>query len=337
MGCLKLNTHTHLKVVHTSNTERSGEDKSCTGLYKYRFNGQEYQDELGLNITAMDWRQYDGAIGRFNCIDPVTHFSQSTYNAFDSNPVSIADPSGADGVTPEPINTWHYAGGNQMNTGAGHLSAGDHMFGGSGDDFWNGQTAFTGGDLAWGNYYDDIRRSTISVGNIQYLGSSEDCCGDTVALRYGGGIIAGLLVDDATVIGVIDDVLIPAVVLGTAVAYLWDNKALAAKQAVEIARIIEKAMMPSGFTYQLVVNNSGKYLDVRGNSIFLNAGSVWKYGETTGSRYSDLKLQTMIPGGVRMVPLFYGNQTEIKVQEKIMIYSYAMMNGSLPPGNKIFR
>lgn len=78
----------------------------------------------------------------------------------------FSDPSGADGLPPEPINTWHYAGGNQMNTGAGNLSAGDHMFGQSGDDFWNGQTNWTGGDLAWEKYSNDIRKSTVSVENL---------------------------------------------------------------------------------------------------------------------------------------------------------------------------
>jgi len=37
------------------------------------------------------------AIVRWTGIDPVTHHSQSTYNAFNGNPVSIADPSGGDG------------------------------------------------------------------------------------------------------------------------------------------------------------------------------------------------------------------------------------------------
>ncbi len=122
------------------------------GGNNYRFNGQEWQNELGLNITAMDYRQYDNALGRFNCVDPVTHFSQTPYQFGNGNPMYWADPSGLDGISPEPINTWHHAGGNQMNTGAGNLSNGDHMFGASGDAFWGGQAAFTGGDLAWKNY-----------------------------------------------------------------------------------------------------------------------------------------------------------------------------------------
>jgi RHS repeat-associated protein len=76
----------------------TGTGLSADLINKYKFNGMEYQDELGLNLYDMDMRDYDPAIGRWLGIDPVTHFSQSTYNAFDSNPVSIADPSGADGV-----------------------------------------------------------------------------------------------------------------------------------------------------------------------------------------------------------------------------------------------
>jgi hypothetical protein len=49
----------------------------------------------------MDMRDYDPAIGRWTGIDPVTHFPQSPYNAFDGNPVTFADPSGADGVVPD--------------------------------------------------------------------------------------------------------------------------------------------------------------------------------------------------------------------------------------------
>jgi len=64
--------------------------------YRYKYNGQEFQDELGLNMYDMNFRDYDPAIGRWTGIDPVIHHSLSTYNAFDGNPVFWADPSGAD-------------------------------------------------------------------------------------------------------------------------------------------------------------------------------------------------------------------------------------------------
>lgn len=38
-----------------------------------------------------------------------------------------------------------------------------------------------------------------------------------------------------------------------------------------------------------------------------------------------------------MFPIFFGNQVEILIQEKIMIYGYVFDHGVLPPGNKIFR
>ncbi len=61
---------------------------------KFKYNGIELEENTGL--YEMDVRMYDPTIGRFNGIDPVTHFSQGTSVAFDNNPVFWADPSGAD-------------------------------------------------------------------------------------------------------------------------------------------------------------------------------------------------------------------------------------------------
>lgn len=63
--------------------------------YKYKYNGKEFQDELGLNMYDMDMRMYDPAIARWVVLDPVIHHSLSPYNAFDNNPVFWADPGGA--------------------------------------------------------------------------------------------------------------------------------------------------------------------------------------------------------------------------------------------------
>ncbi len=63
---------------------------------KFGYNGVEYEESLGLDLYEMDVRSYDPALGRFNGIDPVTHFSQGTSVAFDNNPIYFADPSGAD-------------------------------------------------------------------------------------------------------------------------------------------------------------------------------------------------------------------------------------------------
>ncbi|WP_256525698.1 MULTISPECIES: RHS repeat domain-containing protein [unclassified Aquimarina] len=64
--------------------------------HNYGFNGMELTESLDLNLYEMDLRKYDPAIARWTGIDPITHYSMSTYNAFDNNPVFWADPSGAD-------------------------------------------------------------------------------------------------------------------------------------------------------------------------------------------------------------------------------------------------
>ncbi len=88
--------------------------------HPYKYNGVELNESLGLNLYEMDFRQYDPAIARFTSIDPVTHWSMSTYTGFDNNPVYWADPSGADGI----IN-W----GNQNEAGAIELAELDHKYG----------------------------------------------------------------------------------------------------------------------------------------------------------------------------------------------------------------
>ncbi|PRX57196.1 DUF6443 domain-containing protein [Flagellimonas meridianipacifica] len=63
---------------------------------KWKYNSVEFEESFGLNLYEMDLRQYDPTIGRFIAIDPVVHYGQSTYTAFDNNPAFWADPSGAD-------------------------------------------------------------------------------------------------------------------------------------------------------------------------------------------------------------------------------------------------
>jgi RHS repeat-associated protein len=96
MGCLKLNTHTHLKVVRTSETTRSGEGKYRAGRYKYKFQGQERQDELGLNVYDYGARNYDAALGRWNVMDGKgeLYFSSSPYVYASNTPVQAIDPDG---------------------------------------------------------------------------------------------------------------------------------------------------------------------------------------------------------------------------------------------------
>jgi RHS repeat-associated protein len=100
-GLKHTNYNANLNAYKKDNNDQvqlTGTGLSADLINKYKFNGMEYQDELGLNLYDMDMRDYDPAIGRWTGIDPVTHFDQSPYMGMNGNPVFWADPSGADGV-----------------------------------------------------------------------------------------------------------------------------------------------------------------------------------------------------------------------------------------------
>jgi RHS repeat-associated protein len=68
--------------------------------YKYKYQGQERQDELGLNWDSFKWRNYDYAIGRFMSIDPLSpDFPQWSPYVFSGNLVTISKE--LEGMEPE--------------------------------------------------------------------------------------------------------------------------------------------------------------------------------------------------------------------------------------------
>jgi RHS repeat-associated protein len=58
--------------------------------YQYKYQGQERQDELGLNWDSFKWRNYDYAIGRFMSIDPLADkYSYNSPYAFQENKLGM--------------------------------------------------------------------------------------------------------------------------------------------------------------------------------------------------------------------------------------------------------
>jgi RHS repeat-associated protein len=115
-------------ITRTEQNTLSREDKSCAGLYNYKFQNKEWQDELSLNLYDFEARNYDPAIVRTLTQDPHAekYYNWSPYSFIYNNPLLFVDPDGKDPIYGK--NFWgrvKLIGDDGQNNGASYLVRGD--------------------------------------------------------------------------------------------------------------------------------------------------------------------------------------------------------------------
>lgn len=71
-----------------------GRTYNLADKYRYGFNGQEKEPELGTSFTTAEFWMYDGRLGRRWNQDPVPLVYESNYSTFGNNPIIYIDPDG---------------------------------------------------------------------------------------------------------------------------------------------------------------------------------------------------------------------------------------------------
>jgi RHS repeat-associated protein len=269
---------------------------------QYGYTGRE-PDATGL--TYYRARYYHAGLGRFLSRDPAGMAdSVSPYAYVANNPVNLVDPFGlqAQLVTPSSQSSYPQTV----------------------------QVAFCLPCMQAATTMTDVIAGAIggSVGNQSLQGG-----------RGAGSNVDPLGPQRDSSRGLSSPTPIGEVVVGATIVGLGYN--LIDKMSTEIQGITErKDLGPQGEVYSLRATRSGEYPNVRGGTTHLEAGEVYRYGETTtqpdqpDARWPQKALEAT---GLEYQTEYRGSQTMAKVVEKLRIYGHVLENGSLPPGNKIFR
>lgn len=92
-----------LEIIEENNyypfgLKHKGYNDYAANANKYKYNGKELQDELGLNMYDYGFRNYDPSLGRWMNIDPLAEkfISESPYAYVNNDPMGYADFDGKD-------------------------------------------------------------------------------------------------------------------------------------------------------------------------------------------------------------------------------------------------
>src|SRR5690606_22705236 len=94
-------THSHSAIVQADDyypfgMTFNGYRREDSMANKWKFQGQEHIEDLGLNWVSFKWRNHQPDIGRFFNVDPMAEKREwlSPYNFVQNNPILRIDPDG---------------------------------------------------------------------------------------------------------------------------------------------------------------------------------------------------------------------------------------------------
>ncbi len=317
---------------------------------KYKYNGKEEQrkefsDGSGLEEYDFGGRYYDYQIGRWLMPDPLAMLRQSVtpYNYCQNDPINRVDPTGTldDKSESRGYTDWVQVNGEMIydnrvvdEESAKALYGNSAIYRAPGYKY----TTLAGDRIELGEYGFFRKNGKLFISPDLAATALADAETQIAGIRQSYAVSLGIWTLISTDVAVLDP--------SDAVAAKWVTYAVAgtiaayyiAKMQKEIEGILNRAAGPQGVQYSLRATTTGQYPCF--TCIFgvmnLNAGDVWKYGETTNpfGRYRESELNAL---KVEKADELWGSQIQIKIAEKTKIYSYFLLNGHLPPGNKIFR
>lgn len=97
MGCLRLTYEPEFCFSLAQDQDKTlARSKKRLSTYKYKYNGKELQEELGLNLYDFGGRQYMQDLGRTTTIDPLAEkfYDLSPQSFLNNNPLRFIDPTG---------------------------------------------------------------------------------------------------------------------------------------------------------------------------------------------------------------------------------------------------